>query len=451
MSALRTLKTGISGVRGVVGDSLTPELLIGFAQAFGTYVKGGPIVIGRDTRPSGEMVLKALIGGLLATGCDITDVGIAPVPTIQMAIRDSDAAGGVAITASHNPQQWNALKFIRGDGVILYPHQAEELLSVYYQGNFALVGSEQIGTVRSDEQAVERHLQVLLEKADVQAIREAGLKVVVDCVNGAGSVISRSLLEQLGCETVTINDTPDGVFPHPPEPVPENLGQLEQAVIEHGADIGFAQDADADRLAIVSEKGHAIGEEFTLALACDAMAECSAGPLVTNLSTSRLLDHVGRKHGKSVVRTKVGEINVVVEMQALGADLGGEGNGGVIWAQLQYCRDSLAAMALILSGLARRGGTVSDWVCDFPPSCIYKNKLELPSASVQPALLTVREAYADEKLDLTEGVKVLWPDGSWLHVRPSNTEPIVRIIAEADTLEHAAAKAGQAMNLIEEP
>ena len=451
MSALRTLKTGISGVRGVVGDSLTPELLIGFAQAFGTYVKGGPIVIGRDTRPSGEMVLKALIGGLLATGCDITDVGIAPVPTIQMATRDSDAAGGVAITASHNPQQWNALKFIRGDGVILYPYQAEELLSVYYQGNFALVGSDQIGTVRSDEQAVERHLQVLLEKADVQVIREARLKVVVDCVNGAGAVISRSLLERLGCETVTINDTPDGVFPHPPEPVPENLGQLEQAVIEHGADIGFAQDADADRLAIVSEKGYAIGEEFTLALACDAMADRSAGPLVTNLSSSRLLDHVGRKYGKSVVRTKVGEINVVVEMQALGADLGGEGNGGVIWAQMQYCRDSLAAMALILSGLARRGGTVSDWVGDFPSSYIYKNKLELPSAKVQPALLTVREAYADEQLDLTEGVKVLWPDGSWLHVRPSNTEPIVRIIAEADTLEHAAAKAGKAMDLIEEP
>ncbi len=448
MAILRTLKTGISGVRGVVGDSLTPQLLIGFAQAFGTYLKGGTVVIGRDTRPSGEMVQRALIGGLLATGCDIVDLGIAPVPTVQIAVRDAVASGGVVITASHNPQQWNALKFIQGDGIILHPHQAEELLSVYYQGNFALVASDEIGSVQFDAAAPQRHTQALLELADREVIAEARLKVVVDCVNGAGTVLSQGFLEALGCEVVTINDTPDGIFPHLPEPVPENLKQLEEAVKQHSADIGFAQDADADRLAIVSERGRAIGEEFTLAFACEAAADTVAGPLVTNLSSSRMLDEVARRHGKEVVRAKVGEINVIEQMQAHGAGIGGEGNGGVIWAELQYCRDSFAGMALVLAGLAKRGGTVTDWAESFAPSQIYKTKMECPASRVQPVLLAVREAYADNALDLTEGVKVLWPDGGWLHVRPSNTEPVVRVIAEADTMPDAEQKATAAMELM---
>jgi len=448
MAIVRTLKTGISGVRGVVGDSLTPQLLIGFAQAFGTYLKGGTVVIGRDTRPSGEMVQRALIGGLLATGCDIVDLGIAPVPTVQMAIRDAVASGGVVITASHNPQQWNALKFIRDDGIILHPHQAEELLSVYYQGNFTLLGNDEIGSVQFDDGAVQRHMDAVLELADREAIAAAGLKVVVDCVNGAGAVLSERFLEELGCEVVTINDTPDGIFPHLPEPIPENLKQLEKAVKEHGADIGFAQDADADRLAIVSEQGRAIGEEFTLAFACDAAADATAGPLVTNLSSSRMIDEVACRHHKKVVRAKVGEINVIEQMQAHDAGIGGEGNGGIIWAQLQYCRDSFAGMALVLAGLGKRGGTVTDWAGRFAPSEIYKTKMECPASRVQPVLLAVREAYEENALDLTEGVKVLWPDGAWLHVRRSNTEPVVRVIAEADTMQDAKQKATAAIDLM---
>ncbi len=448
LAIVRTLKTGISGVRGVVGDSLTPQLLIGFAQAFGTYLKGGTVVIGRDTRPSGEMVQRALIGGLLATGCDIVDLGIAPVPTVQMAIRDAVASGGVVITASHNPQQWNALKFIRGDGIILRPHQAEELLSVYYQGNFTLLGNDEIGSVQSDDGALQRHMDALLELADREAIAAAGLKVVVDCVNGAGAVLSERFLQELGCQVVTINDTPDGIFPHLPEPIPENLKQLEKAVKEHGADIGFAQDADADRLAIVSEQGRAIGEEFTLAFACDAAADATAGPLVTNLSSSRMIDEVACRHDKKVVRAKVGEINVIEQMQAHDAGIGGEGNGGIIWAQLQYCRDSFAGMALVLAGLGKRGGTVTDWAGSFAPSEIYKTKMECPASRVQPVLLAVREAYEENALDLTEGVKVLWPDGAWLHVRRSNTEPVVRVIAEADTMQDAKQKATAAIDLM---
>jgi len=432
----------------VVGDSLTPQLLIGFAQAFGTYLKGGTVVIGRDTRPSGEMVQRALVGGLLATGCDIVDLGIAPVPTVQMAIRDAVASGGVVITASHNPQQWNALKFIRGDGIILRPYQTEELLSVYYQGNFTLVGNDEIGSVQFDAGAVQRHMDAVLELADREAIAAAGLKVVVDCVNGAGAVLSERFLQELGCEVVTINDTPDGIFPHLPEPIPENLKQLEKAVKEHGADIGFAQDADADRLAIVSEQGQAIGEEFTLAFACDAVADTAEGPLVTNLSSSRMIDEVACRHDKQVVRAKVGEINVIEQMQAHSAGIGGEGNGGVIWAQLQYCRDSFAGMALVLAGLGKRGGTVTDWVESFAPSEICKTKMACPASRVQPVLLAVREAYEENALDLTEGVKVLWPDGAWLHVRPSNTEPVVRVIAEADTMQDAKQKATAAIDLM---
>ena len=448
MPVLRTLKTGISGVRGVVGDSLTPQLLISFAQAFGTYLEGGTVVIGRDTRPSGEMVQKAMVGGLLATGCDITDVGIAPVPTIQMTTREAGAAGGIAITASHNPQQWNALKFIRGDGIILHPHQAEELLSVYYQGNFSLVPGYQIGSVQEDAGALQRHIEAVLCHADVEAIAGAAPKVVIDCVNGAGSMISRRFLQMLGCDVIAINDEPNGLFPHDPEPIPANLRQLEAAVSEHGADIGFAQDADADRLAVVSEQGTVVGEEFTLAFACDAVADRIEGPLVTNLSTSRMIDEVARRHGKTVCRSRVGEINVIVQMQVHGAQIGGEGNGGVIYGPVQYCRDSFSAMALVLAGLARRGGTVSEWAADFPPSEIYKTKMECPAARVQPALLALREACAGQTLDLTEGVKVLYDNGAWLHARPSNTEPIVRVIAEADTMQEARGYADEAMALM---
>ncbi|MFP3903074.1 MAG: phosphoglucosamine mutase [Armatimonadota bacterium] len=444
MSVVRTLKTGISGVRGVVGDSLTPQLLIGFAQAFGTYVEGGLVMIGRDTRPSGEMVLKALTGGLLATGCEIIDLGVCPVPTAQMAIRDSMADGGIVISASHNPQEWNALKFIRHDGICLYPHQIEELLSVYYQGNFSLVGNDDIRGVRYDDRAIDRHISAVMDVADVDAIRDAGLRVVVDCCNGAGSVMTEAFLEGLGCETIAINNAPTGIFPHPPEPDPENLLQLEDAVQEHGADIGFAQDADADRLAIVSEKGSAIGEEYTLTFACDAIGASITGPIVTNLSTSRMIDDVAARYGLQVYRTPVGEINVIQGMQARDAEIGGEGNGGVILPRVQYCRDNFTAMTLILGGLARRRGTVTDWAETFSPSAIAKERVECPSSRVQPALLGLREEYADLQLDLTEGVRVTWDDDSWLHVRASNTEPILRVIAEASTPQAAKQKTAHA-------
>jgi phosphomannomutase len=462
---VRTLRIGISGVRGVVGDSLTPQLLMNFAQAFGTYLGGGEVAIGRDTRPSGEMALNALVGGLLAVGCSVVDLGIVPVPSLQIAVaRNPRFDGGIAITASHNPQEWNALKFIRSDGIFLYPHQAEELLNVYHQGEFALVGNEEIGVVTDDSHAIERHIAEVIARTDTDAIRAAKLSVVVDCVNGAGALASRQLLEQLGCAQVwPINDTPDGIFPRKPEPVPENLCQLGRAVKQYGADIGFAQDADADRLAIVSDEGVAIGEEFTLALASEAVVSKQRLPLVCNLSTSRMMDEVARRHSVPIYRTPVGEINVVDAMREAAARrradglvekedqvFGGEGNGGIIDPRIHYCRDSLRGMALILEGLARRGGKLSEWAStSFEPSAIVKVRHDCPSSRIQSAMLAIRHAYQDQgQSDDRDGLKVVWPDGDWLHVRPSNTEPIIRIVAEADTEAQASAICAQAAAVV---
>ena len=448
-----------------MGDSLTPHLLTSFAQAFGTYLGGGEVAIGRDTRPSGEMVRSALVGGLLATGCNVIDLGIVPVPTLQITCaRHPDIDGGIAITASHNPQQWNALKFIRADGIFLYPYQAEELLNVYHQGEFALVSNEAIGEVSFDEAALDRHLAELLAHTDRELIAAAKLKVVVDCCNGAGAVISERLLTELGCQVVAINNTPNGIFPHPPEPIPENLGQLEAAVKEHQADIGFAQDADADRLAIVSEQGVAVGEEYTLALAADAVASAGRIPLVANLSTSRMIQEVAQRHNCPFRRAKVGEVNVVEVMkeearkfkQAGHTDkddwvFGGEGNGGIIDPRIHYCRDSLRARCRILAGRAGGGGPVSSWIEQtFRPSAMVKTRVECPAARVQPVMLALREAYTGEEVDETEGVRVMWPDDSWLHARPSNTEPIIRIMAEADTRDQAQAHCNRAAEIIQE-
>jgi len=449
MPGIQSLKIGISGVRGIVGESLTPQLVVGFAQAFGTYLGGGLVVVGRDTRPSGEMIRNALVGGLLATDCEVMDVGICPVPTIRHAVVDLGADGGVAITASHNRAEWNALQFIRSDGVFLNRYQAEELLNVYHQGAFDHRPGTSMGRIGRDEGAVTRHLAKVLAAADRQAITRMNPKVVLDACNGAGATCTRRLLEKLGCEVVSINHVPDGHFARPPEPVAANLGELCRAVIEHGADLGFALDPDADRVSVVSGSGQAIGEEFTLPFACDVMAPGREGPLVTNLSTSRMLEEVAARYGREVIRTPVGEVNVLEAMIATGACAGGEGNGGVVDPQVGYCADSLIAITRILEGLAQRGITIEQWRDSFRPSAIIKEKAPCPGGRVQAVLHALQRRYAHQQLDRTEGIKVLWPN-AWLHVRPSNTEPIIRVIAEADDEPTARAIANEALAAINE-
>jgi phosphomannomutase len=436
MNTIKSLKISISGVRGVVGESLTPQLLVDFAQAFGTYVRSGRIVIGRDTRPSGEMVRNAVVGGLLATGCEVVDVGVCPVPTIQLAVERLAAAGGIAITASHNPEQWNALKFIRSDGIFLNSYQAEELLEVYHQGQFRMASARGLGRVRFDPTAADAHIQAVLDLVDADAIRAARIRVALDCCNGAGSEVTPRLLDALGCQVHAINVTPDGRFPHPPEPVPDNLGQLAEAVKQSGAQVGFAQDADADRLALVDENGHPPGEDYTLALACDFLAPRHDGPIVVNLSASRMIDDIAKKHGRRCIRTPIGEVNVAERMKREGGSCGGEGNGGVIVPALHYCRDSLIGIAVILQSLAESREPLTSLMQRFPAYHIVKSKIEVPSDRIPHALKHVVDAHEGEDLDLTDGVKINWPD-SWLHVRRSNTEPVIRVIAEAPTPDRA--------------
>jgi len=427
-----SLKIGISGVRGIVGDSLTPQLVTRFAAAFGTYCGAGPIIVGTDSRPSREMVKQAVIAGLLSTGCTPIDVGIVPVPALQLQVRELFAFGGICITASHNPIQWNALKFFAPDGIILRPNQAAELVDLYHQGVYTRVSSREIREVRTDKTTITRHGAAVLRAVDVERIRARRFRIVVDCCNGAASLATPAFLRHLGCDVVEINTDPTQPFPHDPEPTPENITVLCGTVRDAGADLGFAQDADADRLAIVDEAGAPLGEECTLALAIRHILQTRPGPVVVNISTSRMVDDVAAGCSCPVYRTRVGEVNVVEGMHTYGATIGGEGNGGVIVPSINPCRDSFVGMALILEALAREGGSISAMRAQIPRYAIVKDKLTCPAREIGPALRRIQEIYRAQLIDHTDGLKILWPD-RWVQARGSNTEPILRVTAEAPT------------------
>ncbi len=436
MQAIPTLKISISGVRGVVGDSLTPTLLTRFAQAFGTYMGLGRIVIGRDTRTSGEMVRQAVVSGLLSTGCRITDLGVCPTPTVQLAVRNLGAQGGIAITASHNPPEWNALKFVGPDGLFLDGSHARELLDIYHQGDYAKVDGSLMRPIELMLQAGAEHVDKILQVLGPLRKDARRLRVVVDSCNGAGSLFAPRLVEALGADVVGINVTPDGKFPRPAEPLPENLGALCDAVRQHRADIGFAQDMDADRLAVVSESGKPIGEECTLVLAAQYVLGSTPGAVVTNLATTHALDAVAARFGCKVYRTPVGEANVAKAMLKYEAVIGGEGNGGVIYPRINFARDSLAGMALILHLLAGSGRSISRLAADLPPFFMVKERLPFPSHRITEMLARIKREHTAYPVDARDGVKVTLPEG-WFIVRGSNTEPVVRVVAEAPSEELA--------------
>jgi phosphomannomutase len=435
MRAIPTLKISISGVRGVIGDSLTPSLLARFAQAFGTYVGSGTIVIGRDTRTSGEMVRQAVIAGLLSSGCRVIDLDVCPVPTVQLMVRQRHAHGGIAITASHNPAEWNALKFVNSEGLFLSAGQARELLDIYHQGYYTKVAGSEMRGVETLTGALDAHINAIINVVGVLPQTSRRLKVALDSCNGAGSIIAPKLIEALGADVATINTTPDGSFPRGAEPTPENLTALCELVKTSGADIGFAQDMDADRLAAVSEHGEAIGEEYTLVLATRYILGKTPGAVVANLSTSSAMDGMARMFNCPLHRSKIGEANVTEMMRQVGAVIGGEGNGGVIYPRVNFCRDSQVGMALILHLLTGTGRSVTELLSDLPRYTMIKEKLRCPSHKIGEVLKMIRNEYAGhpEKvaLDLRDGVKVSF-DRSWLHVRGSNTEPIIRLVAEAE-------------------
>jgi phosphomannomutase len=441
MKRISSLKISISGVRGIIGDSLTPQLAGTLAQAFGTYVGAGPVIVGRDARPSGPMLHQAVVAGLLSSGCQPVDVGICPIPSFMFMAKDSKSSGGIAVTASHNPKEWNGLKFISRDGLYLTPHQMEEFLDIYHQGDFSYAAPDRLKGLRTEPQAVEPHLKKLLGHFDVDRIRRRKFKVALDCCNGAGAILAPRLLQELGCEAVIINAVPDGSFAHQSEPLPENIREICRKVIKSRADIGFVQDADADRLAIVNDKGQPLGEELTLALSAQYVLGKKKGSVVCNLSTTRAVDDIAAARKAPVFRTKIGEINVVEKVLSAepAAVIAGEGNGGVILPEIHPCRDSFSGMGLILEYLAASGRTISELQKRVPRYVMIKDKIEGSAEQGYRLVNLLRKRYQREgKISLLDGMKIDFPD-HWIHVRPSNTEPIIRIIAEAKTKDKAQA------------
>ena len=433
----------VSGVRGRVGEALTPEIVAKFAAGFGAWARrragGGRarIVVGRDSRVSGPMFQPVVISALQSVGCDVVLVDMAPTPTIQLAVEHHHAAGGLAITASHNPIEWNALKFIGPSGLFLDGSEAAEMRAVV-EGDIPRASWDELGAVVSDREASNRHIELVLAVPfiDVEGIRKRRFKVALDCVRGAGGAFMPQLLERLGCDVTAINLETDGRFPRAPEPVAENLGDLEKLVRESGAEIGFAVDPDVDRLALVSDDGKAIGEDYTLALAAKVVLRHRDGGIVTNLSTSRIVDDIAREQNRRVIRAPVGEVNVATRMRSENAPVGGEGNGGVILTELHLGRDAPLGAALMLQLLLEEKKPLSAIVASYPRYSIVKDKLARPAAPLDAVYSTLKGTFPDADADTQDGLRLTWAD-RWVHVRPSGTEPIVRVIAEAPTVAEA--------------
>ena len=433
------LITSVSGIRGVVGETLTPHLAADAAAAFATFVGRGPIVVGRDSRQSGDMVKSAVVSGLLACGCDVVDVGVCATPTTAMMVTRHKAAGGVMITASHNPKPWNGIKFFSAEGCAPPKPVAEKILGVLAARDFRFVPTEKVGRLSCDETAVTQHVEAVLKTVDAATIRKRRFRVVLDSINGGGAVGGRQLLEALGCDVVHVNGEPNGDFAHTPEPTAENLVDLTRQTREARAAAGFAQDPDADRLAIVDETGRYVGEEYTLVLAARQVLSRRRGNVAVNLSTSRMIDDlVARYDGCAVHRSAVGEANVVEVMKRENCIFGGEGNGGVIDPRIVYVRDSLISMALVLQLLTDEGRPLSQVVADLPSYASVKQKFECSPDRTAKILAAVRKAFAGEKMSDVDGLRIDWPDG-WVHIRGSNTEPIMRVISEARDEDRARA------------
>jgi phosphomannomutase len=443
-----TLMISVSGMRGHVGTDLTPELVARHAAALGAWVRltaaqRPTVILGRDARTSGPMFAHAAFAGLMSVGVDVVDLGIVPTPTVQLAVEHHHAGAGLILTASHNPIEWNALKFVGPDGIFLDAADGERVRQLAEQGP-PRMGWEGIGEVRTDTEAIRRHLDAIvgLPLIDVTAIRKRRFHIALDCVRGAGATAMLPLLERLGCQVSGINLETDGRFPRAPEPVPENLGALGELVRNTGADLGFAVDPDVDRLAVVDEKGRAIGEDYTLAFAVRAVLDgrSSAGKVpvvVVNLSTSLVVEDAARAGGAKFIRAPVGEANVARAIRDEGAVIGGEGNGGVMLPALHIGRDAPLGVALILHLLAANGVRVSKLVDSSPRYTIVKAKGPR-GPDLRPLYDRLRRRFAEAEADERDGLRLSWPD-RWLHVRPSGTEPIVRLIAEAPSPDAAEA------------
>ena len=450
----------ISGIRGTIGgkpgDALTPEDVILFTAAYGTWIKsagGSKVVIGRDARVSGRMVSNLVSSTLAAVGLNVIDTGLSTTPTVELAVTEEAADGGIIITASHNPGEWNALKLLNHFGEFISDEEGKRILKIAEEKNFSYVTADQLGRIRERKGHIEKHIKQILRHplVDKRSIKKAKLRIALDAVNSTGGVAVPALLEALGVKKIKkINCKPNGRFAHNPEPLPENLQQICEVMASKKYDLGIVVDPDVDRLVLICEDGKPFGEEYTLVMATDYMLATYTGEktaTVSNLSSSRALRDLTEKYGHSWHAAAVGEVNVVSKMKETNALIGGEGNGGVILPELHYGRDALMGIALVLSHVARSGKSLSAICASYPAYFISKNKIELtPSVDVDNILKAVQEKYSAEKINLTDGVRIDFEEKrEWVHLRKSNTEPIVRIIAEAPNEKRAKALAEQLM------
>ena len=445
-----TLIKSISGIRGTIGgragEALTPMDIAKFTAAYATFIDRTTslpyrsIVVGHDARISGPMVMDLVVGTLRGMGFDVVNIGPASTPTTEMAVVMEEACGGLILTASHNPKEWNALKLLNEKGEFLSSDEGQEVLRIAHEREYVFADVNHLGHLYKNTTYNRRHIQkvLALDLVDTEAIRKAGFTVAVDAVNSVGGVVIPELLSALGVENIIqINCDPTGNFAHNPEPIPENLSQISQIVRDSGADVGFVVDPDVDRLAIVMENGEMFVEEYTLVAIADYVLSKTPGPAVSNLSSSRALSDIAAKYRCPYVASAVGEVNVTSLMRHIRAVIGGEGNGGVIYPELHYGRDALVGVALFLTLLAKSGKKVSELKKDYPQYAIAKTKVELTETTDVDAILeAVKEKYANEKLTTIDGVKIDFPH-SWVHLRKSNTEPIIRIYSEAPTMEEA--------------
>ncbi len=457
-----TLIKSISGIRGTIGgipgEGLSPIDVVKFTAAFGTWLKdkskGETVVVGRDARISGEMVNRLVVGTLQGLGLDVVDVGLSTTPTVEMMVPALSAAGGIILTASHNPKQWNALKLLNEKGEFIDAADGARVLEIAETPEQLLFADiDRIGGYEQRTDAIDFHIQKILELplVDLEAIRSRGFVVAIDCVNSTGGIAVPKLLKELGVLQVhQLYCEPNGHFPHNPEPLPEHLTEISALVKEVGADLGIVVDPDVDRLALVNEDGSMFGEEYTLVAVADYVLQHTPGNTVSNLSSTRALWDVTEKHGQQYSASAVGEVNVVAEMRRIDAIIGGEGNGGIIYPTLHAGRDALLGIAFFLTHLAKSGKSMTALRASYPPYFISKNKIELtPAIDVDALLENVKQAHIDQKINTADGVRIDFDD-SWVHLRKSNTEPIIRIYAEAPSMAAANTLANRIIKLIEQ-
>lgn len=457
-----TLIKSISGIRGTIGghtgDTLNPLDIVKFTTAYAMFIRrqcgdggSGKIVVGRDARISGDMVRNVVCGTLMGAGFDVLDIGLATTPTTELAVTMSGADGGIIITASHNPRQWNALKLLNNKGEFLSKDDGNEVLAIAEKEDFTYADVDTLGAYVYDETYNCKHIDAVLalQLVDVEAVRKAKFRVCVDAINSVGGIILPNLLKELGVEYEFLNGTPNGDFAHNPEPLEKNLEGIMDKMRGGGFDLGIVVDPDVDRLAFICEDGRMFGEEYTLVSVADYVLSYTPGNTVSNLSSTRALRDVTERHGGKYTAAAVGEVNVTTKMKEVGAVIGGEGNGGVIYPECHYGRDALVGIALFLSSLAHKGCKVSELRATFPDYYIAKNRIDLtPTTDIDAILEKVKSLYADQQVNDIDGVKIDFPD-KWVHLRKSNTEPIIRVYSEAKTMEEADALGKQIMQVVE--